>query len=49
MVLPIYRVKIMSLLPDVTSEEDIPGFYETLGTQWTGVETVCSPMDNRAI
>jgi hypothetical protein len=39
MVLPIYRVNIMSLRPGMTSEEDIPGYYDTLG-EWTGVETV---------
>lgn len=44
MVLPIHRVNIMSLRPDITSEEDIPGYYETLG-QWTGVETVSHQLE----
>lgn len=37
----------MSLRPDITSEEDISGFYETLAAGWTGAETVCRPLDPR--
>lgn len=41
MVLPLHETEIMSLQQELSaSGEDMSGFYDSLGSEWTGVDTV---------